>query len=126
MSYGTQRCHKRHITVIITDARKYWNTSLDSLIDSYSYEVQRGEKLAQDVFPLYHKFLNNMGLLSFIDFNLAIQKQFFPYDHWTVTQEELDQGTDSFLARTCLPPRAEWKNSFWKDDKILGERAEKV
>ena len=122
MSYGTQRCHKRHITVIITDARKYWNTSLDSLIDSYSYEVQRGEKLAQDVFPLYHKFLNNMGLLSFIDFNLAIQKQFFPYDHWTVTQEELDQGTDSFLARTCLPPRAEWKNSFWKDDEILGER----
>ena len=122
MSFAPKkRCNRRHMIVEITDARKYWNTSLDSLIKSYCHEVHSGEKKADEVFPMYHNHLKKIGLLPFIDFDMAIQKQFFPYDHWTATKDEVEQGIDTFLDKKCLPPRETWKNSFWKEDEILGE-----
>ena len=121
MSYrkGGTRCGKSHVTVEITDARKYWNTSLDALIESYSHEVRSGEKTAKEAFPMYFRYLENKGVTSFINFDSAIRKGYFPYDHWTASTGKEE---DSFLSMKSLPSREQWHNSFWKEGEILGEK----
>ena len=110
-------CGSPHIVIEFLDSYLYFNTSLQSLCDSFSHEVKQGIKSAEKHFHIVYDYVKNKGYLETMDFNFFIQKSYLPYDQWTSEEHE------SFLARKSLPLRESWKNVFWKKDEILDEKS---